>query len=298
MPAAGVEPSALTMSTARWATSSRLPASITPMVSMKATRARRMTSGGTFLRSKPATYSAITCASFLPPGTGSAGLAAGAGWASAREAPSTAAALAPRSRRRSMEIFLVMSRSCISASSLRQVEIPDPVVRRRAEPHAAFVVAEVVAHGIFRARDRVLGHLAGLRVEPAHHVHVFRGVPDVTIRIDAERVGRRLRPGQRELLEGLGLRIEAADLAGVEFGEPHDAVPVDHDAARPRALRRDRVLGHLASLEVGLADLAVGQELGEPGIAVGIEIDAVRGRHLREVGEFFRLRIEHGERPG
>ena len=87
----------------------------------------------------------------------------------------------------------------------------------------------------------------------------MRGVPDHAIAIDADGVRTRLRSGQREFLEGLGLGIEAADLAGVEFGEPHDAVAVDHDAARPRALRGDRVLGHLAGLQVGLSDLAVGQ---------------------------------------
>src|SRR5262245_24364662 len=65
-----------------------------------------------------------------------------------------------------------------ASPSLRQVEIADAVVGGRAEPHAALIVEEEVAHGILRARHRILDHLAGRRIEPPDHVHVFRRVPD------------------------------------------------------------------------------------------------------------------------
>ena len=50
-------------------------------------------------------------------------------------------------------------------------------------------------------RHRIFDHLAGRRIEAADHVHPFRRVPDLVLGIDAERVGRRLRPGQRNSLK-------------------------------------------------------------------------------------------------
>src|SRR4051812_11337838 len=78
--------------------------------------------------------------------------------------------------------------------SLRQLEIADTVVRGRAKPHAAFIVEEEVAHGVLGARQRIFGHLACVRIEPPDDVHVFGRVPDLLVGIDAERIGRGLRP--------------------------------------------------------------------------------------------------------
>jgi len=72
--AAGVAPSARTISRTIAAGSLRLPANITPMVSMKAKRARSMASGGACLRSKPVMKPAISCVGFAA----SASLAFGA----------------------------------------------------------------------------------------------------------------------------------------------------------------------------------------------------------------------------
>src|SRR5262245_20259026 len=96
--------------------------------------------------------------------------------------------------------------------SLRQIEISDAVVRRRAEPHAAFVVEEEVAHAVLGARQRIFGHFAGVRIEPPDDVHVLGGVPDLLLGIDPERLGRRFRAGQPESLEGLSLGIGTAGL--------------------------------------------------------------------------------------
>jgi hypothetical protein len=62
----GEEPSAFTISATMCDTSSWLPATETPMVSMKAIRARSITSGGTCLMSKPTTKSASICRSRRP----------------------------------------------------------------------------------------------------------------------------------------------------------------------------------------------------------------------------------------
>src|ERR1700691_4232737 len=70
------------------------------------------------------------------------------------------------------------------------------------------------------------------------YVHVFGRVPHHAGAIDAERVGRGLRTGELELRDCARLGVEAADLAGVEFREPHDALVVDLDAARPAVLGR------------------------------------------------------------
>src|ERR1700730_2980654 len=61
----------------------------------------------------------------------------------------------------------------------REVEIPDLVVGRRAEPHPALVVHEEVAQRILRVRERIFDDLAGVGVEASDHVHVFGRVPDL-----------------------------------------------------------------------------------------------------------------------
>src|SRR5262245_59055406 len=119
-----------------------------------------------------------------------------------------------------------------------EMKISDLVVDRARVPHAALRIEEELPHRDFRMRIRILDHLAGLGVEAAERVLLVRGVPDHVFAIDADRVGARLRAGQREFLERLGLGIETADLVAAPLAEPDDAVVVDLDALRLALGRR------------------------------------------------------------
>src|SRR5258707_8152777 len=80
-----------------------------------------------------------------------------------------------------------------------EIEIPDLVVRRRAEPHPPLVVHEEVAQRILGVGERIFDDLAGVGVEAPNHVHVFGRVPDLAVAIDAERIGRGPRARELEL---------------------------------------------------------------------------------------------------
>src|SRR5215510_2574529 len=113
-----------------------------------------------------------------------------------------------------------------------EIEITDLVVDRARVPHAPLRIDKELAHGDFRMRVRILNHVSGLGIEPAERVLLVRGVPDHAIAIDADRIGARLRTGQREFLERFALGIEAADLVAAPLGEPDNAVVVDLNTLR------------------------------------------------------------------
>ena len=140
-------------------------------------------------------------------------------------------------------------------------------------------------------RVRILDHLAGLGIEPTERVLLVRGVPDHAVAIDADRVGARLRTGQREFLEGFGLGIEAADPVAAPLGEPDDAVIVDLEALR-LALGGRIELRHHAVLDA--CDRAIVAEGGEPLLAVLADDIAVGGAEVI-VLKLLGLGIEHGD---
>src|SRR5712671_5460855 len=119
-----------------------------------------------------------------------------------------------------------------------QIEISDLVVGRARVPHAALAIDEELAHRNFRMRIGIFDYVAGLGIEPAERVLFVRGVPDHPVAIDAQRIGTCLGAGQRELLEGLGGGIEAADLVAAPLAEPNHTVIVDLKALRLALGRR------------------------------------------------------------
>ncbi len=130
----GAAPSCFTISQTMSEPCSRLPASITAMVSTKASRARSMPSGGTFAMSKPTTKSAMMSESRRPEPAGfSSALAADAtGFASCANADvaATPSAPAPPSKsRRSISCCMSSSRSLSFRASRRAVGWVEPLAK-------------------------------------------------------------------------------------------------------------------------------------------------------------------------
>ena len=113
------------------------------------------------------------------------------------------------------------------------------------------------------------------------------------IAIDADRVGARLRPRQRILLEGLGLGIEVADLAAAPLGEPDGAVGIDLQALRLALGRRIELRQHAVLGDP--RDRSVLDERGEPLVAVLPDLVAVGAAEV-VMREPLVFRIEHRDR--
>ena len=87
-----------------------------------------------------------------------------------------------------------------------QIKIADFVVGGSAVPHPALRIAEEFADGGLGMRERILDDVSRSRIEASDQVHVVRVVPKITVGIETQAVGTRIRARQRKFLEGLRLR--------------------------------------------------------------------------------------------
>src|SRR6267378_3820545 len=136
--------------------------------------------------------------------------------------------------RRLLPALLNVYRSALTCTRPSKVEVANSIVRLRTEPRAPIGVLEEIAHPVFGKQEGVLRDLARCGVHFGDGVHFHRREPDVPgILIDHEGVGSRPTAGKCEFLKCFGLRIEAADFARFVFAEPHDALGIDFQTARP-----------------------------------------------------------------
>src|SRR5579862_3810927 len=84
----------------------------------------------------------------------------------------------------------ILKLDCPSRTDLiaGQIKIPYLIIRGGTEPHLSLRIDEKFSHRIFRKRNGVLDHLAGVRIETSHNILVHVGIPEASALIDCERV--------------------------------------------------------------------------------------------------------------
>src|SRR5215470_11689518 len=82
-----------------------------------------------------------------------------------RDEPISAATHAQEKRDCFASLAMTLCYASHAVSFPREIKISHPIVRGRAEPHAALRVEEEVAHRILRMRNRIFDHLAAVRIE-------------------------------------------------------------------------------------------------------------------------------------
>ncbi|MNC84494.1 hypothetical protein D3C83_00500 [compost metagenome] len=157
----------------------------------------------------------------------------------------------------------------------------------------------------FRVRHRVLGDLAGFRIELADDARVVAGEPDVAVLVLDQAVRRGLRRLERVFADLPGLRVDAPQLVGELPGVPDGAVARGERVMRARARRRHLPLADVDLRRAGNDLRDRHRPLGEvPGQVVDHRDHLVlRDRHPEvhhhaDGGVPVRLRIARGDDAG